>query len=75
MYINTCLCTSILIFITYINLDYLGLQNSSVIFFPNHFTLLLVLHFKDFKNVESLQIILLLWILLAVGITERKLFN
>lgn len=75
MYINTCLYTSILTSIMYVTLNYLGIDNFSVIFFLKHFMLVLVLHSEDIKNVEGLQIALLLWILLAVGITERKLLN
>lgn len=48
MYIDECLYTSLLKSTVYINLDYLGIQNSNV-FFSNHFVLALVLHFKDLK--------------------------
>lgn len=36
-------------FIMYINLECLGIHNSNVIFFPNHFTPILVPHVKDLK--------------------------
>ena len=67
----------IYIYVIIHNIIYLGLTGYSKFqydyFFPNHFIFLLFLNIKDLKIFESLQIILLLWVLLAVG--SLKLFN